>query len=107
MTSARLLVTSLARELGQFDELRRVQLPDYTSYTQHAAAESPTGTFIAIFNNTQLRQYQVSEVNTDGQLLHASVPRFTRLCSKQALTSIHEETQKFVVEFGSILLLDA
>jgi len=33
------------------------------------AVESPTGTFIVAHNNTQLNQDQVSEVNTEGQVL--------------------------------------
>ena len=33
------------------------------------AVESPTGTFVVIHRNTQLDQHQVSEVNTEGQVL--------------------------------------
>jgi len=66
-------VTSLGdRQLRQFDtaggdELRRVRLPDYMN-PEHAV-ESPTGTFIVIHYNAQLDQQQVSEVNTEGQVL--------------------------------------
>jgi len=66
-------VTSLTgRQLRQFDtaggvELRRVRLPDYMNPVH--AVESPTGTFIVAYRNTQLHQYQVSEVNTEGQVL--------------------------------------
>jgi len=73
LTSSRLLVTSRSgKQLKQFDtaggdELRRVRLPDYME-TWHAV-ESPTGTFVVIHRNTQLNQYQVSEVNTEGQVL--------------------------------------
>jgi len=72
VTSTRLLVTSrYIRQLRQFDadgdELRRVQLPDHMR-PQHAV-ESPTGTFIVSLNNTQLKQYQVVEVNTGGEVL--------------------------------------
>ena len=71
VTSTRLLVTSLTKQLMQFDadgnELRRVHLPDYM-YPHHAV-ESPTGTFIVGHDNTQLKQYQVSEVNTGGEVL--------------------------------------
>jgi len=73
MTSSRLLVTSdSGRQLRQFDaasgdELRRVDLPDYI-FPRHAV-ESPTGTFIVVTNNTQLNQYRVSEVSTEGQML--------------------------------------
>jgi len=72
VTSTRLLVTSLGtNQLLQLDaggdELRRVQLPGDMK-PQHAV-ESPTGTFIISHDNTQLKQYQVSEVNTDGKVL--------------------------------------
>jgi len=73
VTSTRLLVTSYdTRQLRQFDadgdELRRVQLPDHMD-PQHAV-ESPTGTFIVRLDNTQLKQCQVVEVNTGGEVLH-------------------------------------
>ena len=60
------------RQLRQFDaaggdELRRVRLPHYME-PMHAV-ESPTGTFVIGHNNTQLKQRQVSEVNTEGQVL--------------------------------------
>jgi len=67
------LVTSFGdKQLRQFDTargdvLRRVRLPDYMD-PEHAV-ESPTGTFIVAHRNTQLQQYQVSEVNTEGQVL--------------------------------------
>jgi len=72
VTSSRLLVTSF---MGQHlihldaggDELRRVPLPDYMD-PRHAV-ESPSGTFIVSHSNTQLDQYQVSEVNTEGRVL--------------------------------------
>jgi len=72
VTSTRLLVRSrLTKQLMQFDadgnELRRVHLPDYME--PHHAVESPTGTFIVSHYNTQLDQYQVSEVNTGGEVL--------------------------------------
>jgi len=72
VTSTRLLVTSwYTRQLRQFDadgdELRRVQL-SYHMLLEHAV-ESPTGTFIASLNNTQLEQWQVVEVNTGGEVL--------------------------------------
>jgi len=72
VTSSRLLVTS--RDDKQLihldaggDELRRVPLPDYMN-PRHAV-ESPSGTFILSHVNTQLDQPQVSEVNTEGQVL--------------------------------------
>jgi len=73
VTSTRLLVTSRdTKHLIQFDsdgdELRRVQLPHDTKPLH--AVESPTTTFIVSHkNNTQVNQYQISEVNVDGQLL--------------------------------------
>jgi len=73
LTSSRLLMTSNGdSELRQFDtaggdELRRVDLPHYM-VPKHAV-ESPTGTFVVAHNNTQLQQWQVSEVNTEGQVL--------------------------------------
>jgi len=72
MTSSRLLVTSFSdKQLIHLDaggdELRRVPLPDYM-YPSHAV-ESPSGTFIVGHGNTQLDQPQVSEVNTEGQVL--------------------------------------
>ena len=82
VTSSRVLVTSQRdilvtspgnNQLMQLDsagdELRRVGLPYYME-PQHAV-ESPTGTFIISHSNTQLeqRQDQVSEVNTEGQVL--------------------------------------
>jgi len=59
------------KQLRQFDtaggdEFRRVRLPHYME-PEHAV-ESPTGTFVVAYYNTQL-QYQVSEVNTEGQVL--------------------------------------
>ena len=72
VTSTRLLVTSyLTRQLRQFDadgdELRRVQLPDHMK-PRHAV-ESPTGTFIVSLINKQVKQCQVVEVNTGGEVL--------------------------------------
>jgi len=72
VTSTRLLVTSPdTRQLIQFDavgdELRRVQLPDDMEPSH--VVESPTGTFIVSHNNYELDHYQVSEVNTGGEVL--------------------------------------
>jgi len=72
VTSSRLLVTSIDSQLRQFDtaggdELRRVDLPDYMSPLR--AVESPTATFIVGHYITQLAQYRVSEVSTEGQVL--------------------------------------
>jgi len=71
VTSTRLLVTSLAKQLMQFDadgnQLRRVHLPHYMEPLH--AVESPTGTFIVGHYNSQLKQGQISEVNTGGEVL--------------------------------------
>jgi len=72
VTSTRLLVTSVdTRQLIQFDavgdELRRVQLPD--DMLPDHAVESPTGTFIVGLYNEHLKQRQVAEVNTGGEVL--------------------------------------
>jgi len=60
------------RQLRQFDaaggdELRRVDLPK--NMLPRHAVESPIATFIVGHRNTQLAQYQVSEVSTEGQVL--------------------------------------
>ena len=86
VTSTRVLVTSYSTNQfmqldSQGNELRRVQLPD-NMWPRHAV-ESPTATFIVSHENTQLDQQQISEVNTDGQVLrqftgsHLSSLRFT------------------------------
>jgi len=73
VTSSRLLVTSLGtKQLMQLDEagdeVRRVELPEYME-PEHAV-ESPSATFIVSHTNTELNdQRQVSEVNTEGQVL--------------------------------------
>jgi len=79
------------------DELRRVQLPD--DMAPRHAVESPTGTFIIGDENTQLKQYQVSEVNTDGEVLR----QFTgsRLSSPGCIEHIAIDSH------GNMLLADA
>jgi len=114
VTSTRLLVTSRGtKQLTQFnslgEELRRVQLPDYM--VPRHAVESPTATFIVSHNNTQLDQYQISEVNVDGQVLR----QFTtsRLSSSSLGWTQHiaidSHGNVFVADRGihGILLLDA
>jgi len=81
VTSSRLLVTSSDNpgELLQLnvsgDEVRRVRLPDYMDLAWHAV-ESVTGTFIVSHCNSQLNdlQWQVSEVNTTGDVLRQFSP---------------------------------
>jgi len=98
VTSTRLLVTS-HRQLRQFDadgnELRRVQLP--YSIPVHSV-ESPTGTFIVGLRNTQLKQYQVVEVNTGGEVL--------RQFSGSRLTSLGRTQHVAVDSHGNILVAD-
>ena len=72
VTSSQLLVTSRdTKQLMQFDvageELRRVELPSHMK--PYHAMESPTKTFIVSHENTELKQSQVSELNTEGQVL--------------------------------------
>jgi len=101
VTSTRLLVTSYdAPQLIQFDavgdELRRVQLPD--DMTPRHAVESPTGTFIVSHYNKQLDQYQVSEVNTGGEVL--------RQFSRSLLPSLGHTPHVAVDSHGNILVAD-
>jgi len=101
VTSTRLLVTSWStRQLRQFDadgdELRRVQLPDHMR-PRHAV-ESPTGTFIVSLVNTQLKQWQVVEVNTGGKVL--------RQFSGSRLTSLRLTPHVAVDSRGNIFVAD-
>jgi len=108
-------VSSLGRQLRQFDaaggdELRRVGLPDYME-TYHAV-ESPTATFIVGHNNTQLKQRQVSEVSTEGQVLR----QFSGSLGWPRHIAVDRQGNIFVADsdsgtrdwaYGRILLLDA
>jgi len=106
VTSSRLLVTSFSdNQLIQFDaaDLVRVRLPDYMD--AHHAVESPTGTFIVTHRNTQLNQFQVNEVSTEGQVLR----QFSgSLCWPQHI-AVDRQGNIFVADNGNgrILLLDA
>jgi len=103
-------VTSrIGRQLRQFDaagggELRRVGLPDYMDPLH--AVESPTATFIVAHNNTQLTQYQVSEVSTEGQVLR-QFSGSSLGCSPHI--AVDRQGNMFVADPGKrrILLLDA
>jgi len=89
------------------DELRRVQLPD--DVKPHHAVESPTGTFIVGHYNTQLVQYQVSEVNTDGKVLrHFGGSRLSSL-GRNRRVAVDTRGNIFTADFhrSRILLLDA
>jgi len=101
VTSTRLLVTSFFTPLLiQFDavgdELRRVQLP-YDMKPWYAV-ESPTGTFVVSHYNKQLRQGQVSEVNTGGEVL--------RQFSGSHLPSLGFTSRVAVDSHGNILVAD-
>jgi len=101
VTSTRLLVTSgYTRQLRQFDadgdELRCVQLPDHIE-PQHAV-ESPTGTFIVSLYNEQLKQRQVVEVNTGGEVL--------RQFGGSRLTSLNFTEHVAVDSHGNIFVAD-
>jgi len=101
VTSTRLLVTPLdTRQLIQLnavgDELRRVQLPD--DMTPWHAVESPTATFIVGHINKQRCQYQVSEVNTGGEVL--------RQFSRSHLSSLGDTPHVAVDSHGNILVAD-
>ena len=108
VTSSRLLVTLRFKDLIQFDavgdELRRVRLPSYM-YLWHAV-ESPTGTFIVSHSNTQLNhQCQVSEVNTEGEVLR----QFSRPLGTPEHIAVDSQGNIFVADRYNrrILLLDA
>jgi len=108
VTSSRLLVTSASdNQLIHLDaggdELRRVRLPDYMD-PRHAV-ESPSGTFIVCHGNTQLDQPQVSEVNTEGQVLR----QFSGSLGQQLRIAADSRGNVFVADckYCHILLLDA
>jgi len=102
-------VTShIGSQLRQFDtaggdELRRVRLPDYMDPWH--AVESPTGTFVVMHRNTQLDQRQVSEVNTEGQVLR----QFSGSLDSPERIAIDSQGHILVADCdsGRILLLDA
>ena len=108
VTSSRVLVTSHdTNELMQLDasgeQLLRVPLPGYMR-PQHAV-ESPSGTFVVGHVNTELDQYQVSEVNTEGEVLR----QFSASLGETRHIAIDSQGNIFVADFDNrrILLLDA
>jgi len=111
VTSSHVLVTShYTDELMQLDaagqQLRRVRLPRYMKYPEHAV-ESVTGTFIVCHLNTQLNdqgQCQVSEVNTAGEVLRHFSRSLGRYIPHIAVDS---QGHIFVADSGRILLFDA
>ena len=115
VTSSRLLVTSRdTKQLMQLneagDKVWRVELPEYME-PEHAV-ESPSATFIVSHKNTQLNdpwQSQVSEVNTEGQVLRQfSRSRLSSLRFTQHI-AVDSRGNIFVADEGNrrILLLDA
>jgi len=109
VTSARLLVTSRdTNELMQLDaageELRRVPLPRYMTDPRHAV-ESPSGSFVVAHWNTELKQGQVSEVNTEGRVLR----QFSGSLGYTPHIAIDSQGNIFVADFDNrrVLLLDA
>jgi len=100
-------------ELMQLDEaggeLRRVPLPAHMKPLH--AMESPTGTFIVNHENTELKQlqWQVSEVNTEGQVLRQfSGSRLSPLDQPEHI-AVDSQGNIFVADYRNdrILLLDA
>jgi len=69
------------------------------------AVESPTGTFVVGHRSTQLAQRQVSEVNTEGQVLR----QFSGLLDRSIHIAIDSQGHILVADTKSrrILLLDA
>ena len=69
------------------------------------AVESPTGTFVVAHRNTQLQQWQVSEVNTEGQVLR----QFSGSLGAPARIAIDSQGHILVADYANsrILLLDA
>jgi len=107
VTATRLLVTSYGNsELMRFDadgnELRHVSLPEGTA--PYHAVESPSGRFIVIHSNTQLKQWQVSEVNSKGEILR----QFNGSLSWPDHIAIDSQGNVFAADTGNhrILLLD-
>jgi len=97
-------------QLRQFDavgdELSRVDLP--RDMDPEYAVESPTGTFI-ISHDTQLDQYQVSEVNTGGQVLRQFSGSHLLPLGLTRHVAVDSQGNIFVVDYatGHILLLDS
>jgi len=108
VTASWLLVTSYApNELMQFDadgtEQRRVSLPE--GKAPYHAVESPTGNLIVVHSNTQQKQWQVSEMDTEGQMLN----HFSESLYWPDHIAVDSQGNIFVADTGNcrILLLDA
>jgi len=110
VTSSHMLMTSCnTRQLMQLDagcnELQRVQLPD--DMQPRHAVESLIGTFVISHKNTQLMQWQVSEVNTEGRVLRQFSPGPS--LGWPAHIAVDSQQNIFVTDRDNhrILLLDA
>ena len=112
VTSNRLLMTShVTKQLLQLDsdrnELKRVQLPHYMR--PFHAVESSSGSFVVSHDNIQLKQYQISEVNTAGEVLRQfSGSRLSSLGFTPHM-AVDSDGNIFLADFDNhhILLLDA
>jgi len=111
VTLSRLLVMPRStNQLIQFDavgdELRQVDLP--RDMDPWHAVESPTGTFIVSHYNTQLK-YQVSEVNTGGQVLRQFSGSHLLPLGQTPHVAVDSQGNIFVADCGRrhILLLDS
>ena len=99
------------KQLTQFDsggdELRRVQVPD--DMEPGHAVESPTGTFIVSHPNAQLNQYQISEVNTDGNVLRQFTGSRLLSLGFRPYVAVDSRGDVFVADFVNchVLLLDS
>ena len=89
------------------NELRRVQLPRHMD--PHHAVESPTGTFIVSHRNTELKQHQVSEVDSGGEVLRQFGGSRRPSLGRPPHVAVDSHDKIFVADFDNrrILLLDA
>ena len=89
------------------NELRRVHLPNYMDPLH--AVESPTTTFIVSHSNTQLKQDQVSEVNTGGEVLRQFPGSRLSSVGWPPHIAVDSHGNIFVADYDNrrILLLDA
>jgi len=108
VTASRLLVTSYApNELMQFDtngiEQRRVSLLE--GKAPYHAVESPAGKLVVVHSNVQQKEWQVSEVDTNDQVL----PRFSKSLNWPCHIAVDSQGNVFVADTNNsrILLLDA
>jgi len=108
VTASRLLVTSYApNKLMQFDangvEQRCVSLPEGTA--PYHAVESPAGKLVVVHSNTQQKEWQVSELDGEGRVLH----HFSESLNWPDHIAVDSRGNIFVADTRNrrILLLDA